>query len=290
MDYKSKLIFSNKASLRLEGSFKGFMEIYSLSGPSGSGKSTSALAFAHEHKIPAIIDDGLLIVNGEKVAGTSAKFEKNAITAVKRATFFFEDHAEEVKRAIHFYYINKLLIIGTSDRMTKLIAKRLNLGEIQHFYHVEDIRTSSEIKAAQFVRRTEGKHIIPIPYQQVDQSFFKKIISNGREIITPNKIRIGENTIVHPDFHRDSIIIHKKVFSDLVKHICQKYRDIEACKAVEFDLKGLPVLKAVLVINYPLHASLLEITEQVQKEIYDQFLALLNIELYAVNLSLVTSK
>ena len=63
------------------------MEIFALSGPSGTGKSTSALSFAYEKKIPAIIDDGLLIVNGKKVAGTSAKFEKNTITAVKRATF-----------------------------------------------------------------------------------------------------------------------------------------------------------------------------------------------------------
>lgn len=52
------------------------MKVYSLSGPSGTGKSTSALAFAHKLGVEAIIDDGLLIVNGIRVAGISAKFEK----------------------------------------------------------------------------------------------------------------------------------------------------------------------------------------------------------------------
>lgn len=52
------------------------MKVYSLSGPSGTGKSTSALSFAHKIGVQAIIDDGLLIVNGVRVAGVSAKFEK----------------------------------------------------------------------------------------------------------------------------------------------------------------------------------------------------------------------
>lgn len=52
------------------------MKVCSLSGPSGTGKSTSALVFAHKIGVQAIIDDGLLIVNGVKVAGISAKFEK----------------------------------------------------------------------------------------------------------------------------------------------------------------------------------------------------------------------
>lgn len=274
-----------------EGSVhKRNMEVFSLSGPSGSGKSTSALSFAHKHKITAIIDDGLLIINGEKIAGTSAKFEKNSITAVKRATFYFEDHAKEVQRAINSYYIDKILIIGTSDRMTQLIAKRLNLGDIQHYYHVEDIRTSSEIKAAQFIRKTEGKHIIPIPYQQVDPNFFKRLIYKGMEIFSHNKERIGENTIVHPDFHRDSIIIHKKVFSDIVAKTCLNFKDVEECKSVHFELKGLPVLKAAITIKYPLHRNLAELTESLQKEIRDQFLQLLNIELYSINLYVSMAK
>jgi len=266
------------------------LELFSLSGPSGTGKSTSALTFAHKHKIPAIIDDGLLIVNGEKIAGTSAKFEKNALTAVKRATFFFEDHVKEVQMAINHYYINRILIIGTSDKMTRIIASRLNLGQIQHYFHVEDIRTSSEIKIAQFVRKTEGKHIIPIPYKQVDPSLFKKIILKGWEIFTPKRERIGETTIVHPDFHRSSIIIHKKVYKDLVKIICSGYREIEDCKSAQFILNGLPVLNVCITIRQPIRSNLIELSEKLQSNIRSYFLTHLNIELYSINLHLLLSK
>lgn len=266
------------------------MEIFSLSGPSGTGKSTSALTFAHKHKIPAIIDDGLLIVNGEKIAGTSAKFEKNALTAVKRATFFFDDHVKEIQMAINHYYINRILIIGTSDKMTRLIATRLQLGDIQHYFHVEDIRTSSEIKIAQFVRKTEGKHIIPIPYKQVDPSFFKKIILKGWEIFSPKRERIGETTIVHPDFHRSSIIIHKKVYKDLVKIICSGYQEIEDCKSTQLILNGLPVLYVSVTIKQPIRSNLFEMSEKLQNNIRIYFLKYLNIELHSINLYLQLSK
>lgn len=266
------------------------MEIYSLSGPSGTGKSTSAITFAHKHKIPAIIDDGLLIVNGEKIAGTSAKFEKNALTAVKRATFFFADHVKEVQMAINHYYINRILIIGTSDRMTKLIASRLKLGEIKHFFHVEDIRSSSEIKIAQFVRKTEGKHIIPIPYKQVDPSFFKKIILKGWEIFSPKRERIGETTIVHPDFHRGRIIIFKKVYKDLVKIICSGYQEIEDCKSTQFEIQGLPILSVSITIKQPIRSNLFNMSEKLQSDIRTYFLDQLSIELHSVNLYIQMSK
>jgi hypothetical protein len=269
---------------------EGYMEIFSLSGPSGTGKSSSALTFAHKHKIPAIIDDGLLIVNGQKIAGTSAKFEKNALTAVKRATFFFEDHVKEVQFAIDHYYINRILLIGTSDRMTKLIAARLKLGEIQHFYHVEDIRSSSEIKIAQFVRKTEGKHIIPIPYKQVDPSFFKKIILKGWEIFSPKRERIGETTIVHPDFHRGRIMIDKKVYKDFARIICLRYKEIDDCKSAQFELNGLPTLNVSITVKQPIRSNLFNMSEKLQHEIRSCFLNYLNIELHSVNLYIQMSK
>lgn len=260
------------------------MEVFSLSGASGTGKSTSALTFAHKNKIPAIIDDGLLIFNGQKIAGTSAKFEKNAITAVKTATFFDPDHLKEVQMAINNYYIDKILIIGTSERMTRLIASRLNLGEIKEFYHVEEIRSSSEIKLAQFIRKTEGKHIIPIPYKQIDQNFFKRFIQRGVEIFSPWKERIGETTIVRPDFHRSKIHIHEKAFKDLVKIICRGFPAIEECKSVQFQIQGLPILHLTIILKQPVQGNLIKLCEKLQTDIHEQFLNNLDIELYSINI------
>ena len=144
------------------------MRVYAFVGASGTGKSTSALHVAHQYGIEAIIDDGLFIVNGEKVAGTSAKFEKNTLTAVRRAIFEEPSHQRAVLEAIGQYRVRSLLIIGTSIKMVNRIANRLNINEIDHLFYVEDVRTEKEIQMAKFVRETQGKHVMPIPYRQVE--------------------------------------------------------------------------------------------------------------------------
>lgn len=260
------------------------MKVFSLSGPSGTGKSTSALSFAYKKKIPAIIDDGLLILNGQRIAGRSAKFEKNVISAVKRATFFDERHKKEVQQAIQNHYISRILIIGTSDKMVKLISSRLQLGVIHKFYRVEEIRSSSEIKIAQFIRNTEGKHVIPIPYKQVEQNFFRKIIQKGREIFSQKKERIGETTIVHPDFHHGSIQIYKRVYQNIVEFICSNHAQIKKCESVELNLQQLPTLIVKLNIVYPTCTCLLKKMEILQEDIYNHFILKLNIELYSINI------
>lgn len=260
------------------------MEVYTLSGKSGTGKSTSALSFAYKKKIPAIIDDGLLILNGHKIAGTSAKFEKNTISAVKRATFNDDQHKVEVQTAIKNHFISKILIIGTSDKMVKMIADRLELGAIKKFYHIEDIRSSSEIKIAQFIRNTEGKHVIPIPYKQVEQNLFKKLIIKGVEIFSPKKERIGETTIVHPDFHRGSIKIYKRAYHDMVEIICKNHEQVEKCESVSISLQQLPALSIKITIKYPVTTRLIDVMEKLQQEIHDQFLQKLNIELYSIDI------
>lgn len=263
------------------------MEIFSLSGPSGTGKSTSALSFAYEKKIPAIIDDGLLIINGQRVAGTSAKFEKNAITAVKRATFFDQHHTREVQHALKNYFISKLLIIGTSDKMVELIAKRLKLGVINHYYYVQDIRTSSEIKLAQFIRKTEGKHVIPIPFKQVEQNFFKKLIQKGMEIFSHKKVRIGETTIVHPDFHRGSIHISNKVFKKITEKICLENEAIMECISNEVFLADEPILNVAVKIKYPIQMNVISAIEAVQAKLYEGFMDYVNIEFGSINITIV---
>ncbi|MEH6942498.1 hypothetical protein [Bacillus sp. JJ722] len=260
------------------------MEIFSLSGSSGTGKSTSALAFAHQKMIPAIIDDGLLIVNGHKVAGTSAKFEKYSLAAVKRATFTDEDHRKEVQQALKSYFIGKILIIGTSDRMTRLIAERLELGKIQRYYYVEDIRTSSEIKMAQYIRKTEGKHIIPIPYKQVEQNFFKKLIQKGMEIFSHKKERIGETTIVFPDFHKGSIQIEKKVFIDIVQQICIMNPYVLHYDTIKVSFEEQLAVSLNVGIAFPISYEIFEIMKKLQLEIHQCFLDLLSIEITAIHI------
>ena len=49
------------------------MEVFALIGESGTGKSYKSILVADNNGIDTIIDDGLLIKDGKKLAGSSAK-------------------------------------------------------------------------------------------------------------------------------------------------------------------------------------------------------------------------
>lgn len=259
------------------------MFIYALVGPSGTGKSSSALLVAHEHNIPAIIDDGLLIYKGKRVAGSSAKFEKNYITAVKRATFYMPEHREEVLKAIKQYKIKKLLIIGTSKRMVDKIASRLNLGPIDRYIDVTEIRTPSEIKMALYVRNTQGKHVIPVPYLQIEQNFFKKMIKKGKQLVSRKREYIGETTIVHPDFTPGTIHIADKVFKAIVERTVSQFDNL-TCKHVQINLYQMPTVQVYVSLQLPVTRSLKQLGLEIQKRMIEEFQNIFELELESVNI------
>lgn len=245
------------------------MKTYALVGESGTGKSTTSLSLAKKHDIPAIIDDGLFIYKGKKIAGISAKFEKTTIAAVKRAIFHEDEHAQSVKDALKQHDIDSILVIGTSERMVERIVDRLEIGPIDHFFYIEDILTPEEIEKAKHERMTKGKHVIPVSYKQFDQNFLQKLIQKGIEIITPHKDKIEEVTIVKPFFHRRLIAkIKEERAKRQEKHAVQKYvyvstqRHFHRVDTKEELLKLIPVL-----INY-IEEQLMFIKEQLLKYYY----------------------
>ncbi|MBD8032789.1 ATP-binding protein [Solibacillus merdavium] len=262
------------------------MIIYSLSGPSGTGKSTSALQFAHEQNIQAIIDDGLFIVNGEKVAGTSAKFEKNTLKAVRRAIFDDDVHKEEILKAIQSYEVKSILIIGTSDKMTKKIAARLEIGEINHFYYVQDIRTEKEIRIAKYIREVQGKHVMPVPYKQVEQNFFKRLVQRGKEIFSSTQVKLGETTIVQPDFHQNSVYIARSVYLDVLEHVLEQQNQITKFEVPNLQIEGVPQMNINIYLRLPVHYHVPTYLYEVQKDIADVFSHQFGIEPEKINLQL----
>lgn len=260
------------------------MNVYSLSGPSGTGKSTSALVFAHKIGVEALIDDGLLIVNGVKVAGISAKFEKNTITAVRRAIFTDDAHCEEVKNALDTYKVQTILLIGTSDKMTKTIARQLALGPIDKYYYVEDVRSQKEIAKARFIRQTQGKHVMPIPYRQVEQNFFKRLVQRGIEIFSSKREKIGETTIVRPDFQQEYIDISKHVYVQLLTYCCAKQDNVQKVEHVHFVLGDLAQATITLQLKLPIHYSLPDRLHTLQKTIQEEFYRHFGYELDAIHL------
>lgn len=263
------------------------MEIYSFSGPSGTGKSSFALEFAHQYDIEAIIDDGLLIINGDVKAGTSAKFEKIVIKAVKRAIFTDEEHVAAVRECLIEEKPEKLLIIGTSDKMTKLIASRLNIGEINHFHHIENFRTAKQMKMARFVRQTEGKHIMPVPVVQVQQNFFQRLVMKGFEIFSNKREKIGETTIVQPDFHHELLHFHKKDFLAQIRKSCEDSKVVNEIHKITFTLYPLPKTKVTLTFNNEYADQMVQHLTELQNEINEQFDKEFEIEFETVNIEVI---
>jgi uncharacterized alkaline shock family protein YloU len=260
------------------------MQIFALVGPSGTGKSSSALSFAHSKKIPAIIDDGLLIYQGHKAAGVSAKYEKNYITAIRRAIFFYEDHRKEVQDTIKMLSIASILIIGTSTKMVDQIADKLQLGKINKYYNVEEIRSSKEINIALYVRKTKGQHIIPLPYIQVEHNNLKRLILQGKKIFSTQKEIIGETTVIRPRFQQGTIHIAEHVIKQIVSHGCTSIEEVKECSRIDVTLNNFPNIKISLTIFYPIDKKLSDIAEKVQKKVAEDFLRYINIELYSIDI------
>lgn len=261
------------------------MRVVAIYGESGTGKSTSALSYAHEHSIEAIIDDGILIKDGKKIAGISAKFEKNALKAVKRAIFHDDQHCREVKNAIKNHHITSLLLIGTSQKMTNKIANRLELEPIQQFVAINEIRSQEEILLAKYVRELHGKHTMPLPKNEVEQNFFKRIIQKGWDIFSSKKEKIGETTIVSPDFHPQTVFIHQRVYNEILEHIVENFPLTRQIYRTQFNLNAYyPVIYIELAIEAPVTYNLWSELTKLQKEVQDAFYTMFQIKLTKIRI------
>lgn len=211
------------------------MKVVSFTGKSGTGKSFQATALAQRRGFDAIIDDGLLIYKGQIVAGSSAKKCASKAAAMRTALFNYEDHRESVKAALEMYKPKVLMIIGTSDRMTDIVASQLELDPISERIYIEDVTTEEERKIAAHYRLDEGEHVIPAPVGQLRRDFagyfmdpIKHFIdrARGNALENAQKEDDGPNdrTVVRPTFsYFGSFSISEQVIRDIVRIASQKY-------------------------------------------------------------------
>lgn len=205
------------------------MDVYALIGSSGTGKSYKAIYVANEKGINTIIDDGLLICNGKKVAGYSAKREETMIKAVKRAIFLDKNHAKEVKDGLKKINPSKILILGTSQRMIERITKSLQLPATKVFIDIKDISTEIEIIKAQKMRNNYGKHIIPIPTIEIKKDFPNYFMDSLKFFINNRgKEKIEEKTIIRPKFSmHGKLIISEHVIEQLSQKVIMNDNNID---------------------------------------------------------------
>lgn len=221
------------------GRTENLMKIVSFTGKSGTGKSYQATHIAQSRGIDAIIDDGLLIYKGQIVAGTSAKKCASKAAAMRTALFNYEDHRNEVISALVRYQPDTLMIIGTSDKMTNIIASQLGLHEPDERIYIEQVTTEEERALAAHHRIDEGQHVIPAPVGQLRRDFagyfmnplkmfWDKAIGNAvaDRSDKDDETTQTDRTVVRPQFsYFGTFSISEQVIRDIIKIAAEKYSD-----------------------------------------------------------------
>ncbi len=213
------------------------MKVYALVGQSGTGKSYKAFMVARDREIEHIIDDGLLIGGTRIIAGKSAKREKTKIASVRRALFSEPDHRQSVKDALARLNPEKLLILGTSNKMVVEIQEVLGLPKIEEFIQIEDVATEKEIELARKSRREDGKHVIPVPTLEVKKDFSGYFIDTLKIFNKKGKAGdVVEKTIIRPTFsYLGKYELTKNAISQMVSICASGFERVNKVLKVRVD-------------------------------------------------------
>ena len=265
------------------------MEVIAFVGPSGSGKSHRAIGVAHQYQCQGIIDDGLLIEGAKILAGTSAKSEQNRVQAVKRAIFYDDAHASEVRQALARSGIRRLLILATSDKMIEKITQRLSLPKPLKTVYITDIATRQEIKKAHEARLRYGKHIVPVPTVELKQHFGGFFANLPYNLFSKNRNkREDRRSIVRPAFsYYGLILISDYVIEDIINLIVERRVGVARINYIHVrrrsDSRGLFV-HVELVLYYGVRVF--EVSRILQSKIKRKVERMTGMQVQKVNISI----
>ena len=250
------------------------IKVYAFVGPSGTGKSYRAQMVAGEYDIHYIIDDGLFVKDNEVIAGNSAKKAPTKIETVKHALFLTEEEKQEIKKAIKKYKPQSILILGTSDNMVCKIANNLDLPEIEKIIRIEDIASPEEMQTAQRIRKTEGKHVIPVPTFEIKKGFSGYILDPLQIFKSKGKGKtpyVSEKSIIRPTFsYLGNFTISDNVFRQIIEYLAGKTDFIY--KIVKTRVENLPegpsiYMEVIVVFGFDLMKGLTNFKNKAKKEI-----------------------
>ncbi len=222
--------------------FRNPIEVYAFVGPSGTGKSYRAQMVASEKNIKFIIDDGLLIMDKQVIAGESAKKAPTKIETVKHALFYKEEEKQEILKAFKKYKPESILILGTSDGMVQKIAANLGLPEISETTYISDVATQEEMETARRIRVTEGKHVIPVPTFEIKKDFSGYLLDPLQIFKSKGagqKPYISEKTIIRPTFsYLGNFTISDTVFRQILEYLVSKTPGIYKVQKIRVENFG----------------------------------------------------
>jgi hypothetical protein len=195
------------------------MQVYGFVGRSGTGKSHRAEALASQLGADAIIDDGLLMHNRAVLAGISAKMQKTKMGSVRTALFLRSHESEDIKSGaekvarlrrvtksgaraslsaaadevvteIKKNKFSKILILGTSEKMIRIITRNLHLPAPRRMITIDEIASAEERRAARNERKNHGRHAIAIPTVETRRNLPGLFIGSLRRHFSTSEISI----------------------------------------------------------------------------------------------------
>lgn len=265
---------------------EGRMEVYALIGSTGTGKSHRAMIVAYENGIDTVIDDGLLIKDGCKLAGKSAKREATALQAVKRAIFLDPGHAGEVRAALEKENPQRILVLGTSLRMIERITDALYLPRPKQVIKIEDIATEREIQLAQELRETHGMHVIPVPTIEVKRDFPGYLVDPLKYFFSKKneaRRKIGEKSIIRPKFSLiGKLIITEYAVAQITTYVVMQTPGVVQVNKSLVDMKDEGVtIKLELTGKYGRYLP--DVARDVQKNVQKNLESLTGLIVYGVH-------
>ena len=263
------------------------IKVYAFVGPSGTGKSYRAQMVASEKNIKFIIDDGLLIMDNQVIAGESAKKAPTKIETVKKALFYKDEDKQPILKALKKYKPESILILGTSDGMVQKIAANLGLPEISETTYISEVATQEEMETARRIRVTEGKHVIPVPTFEIKKDFSGYLLDPLQIFKTKgrgNKPYISEKSIIRPTFsYLGNFTISDTVFRQILEYLVLKTPGIYKVQKIRVENFGEGAklyMEVTIVYGFNVIDGINEFKNKAKKEI--EKLTAMNVEEFEV--------
>lgn len=262
------------------------MKVYALVGQSGTGKSFKAFMVARDREIEYIIDDGLLIGGTRVIAGKSAKREITKLSSVRRALFKDEVHRKAVKRELNMINPDRLLILGTSNKMVHHIAKVLELPAISDTILINHISTEEEIQLALKSRKEDGKHVIPVPALEIKKAFSGYFIDTLKTLSKRGKSTdVEEKTIIRPTFsYLGKYEISKSVISQMIAICVLRYERVNRILRTKVENNSDGVI-INMDISIKLVSRIDKMVLEIQKKITDDIEYMTGLNVMCVNVT-----
>ena len=263
----------------------------------GTGKSYRAQKIAYDNNIETIIDDGLLIKGSRVIEGVSAKTAKTKVQTVKAALFSTEKEQERIRNSIKKERVKSILILGTSDEMVKRIQENLKLPKIEKTIYIQDVSTKEEMEEAVRIRRTEGKHIVPVPTFEIKKDFSGilldpfRILSRGRRKNKKNKKENAgvERSVIRPAFsYFGKYTIKDKVFKDIIRLVCDRIKGITEISTIRIDkAQNSNDIEISMNMEIAYGYNISEMAEEMKKQAKKELEYMTSVNISMVNVKIV---